>query len=85
MLRVSVSDNGIGMSETDLKKLFSPFFQADSSTARKYQGTGLGLSIVKKMVELHNGKIEVESELGKGSTFAFTIPVEKKYSIQMVR
>ncbi|WP_340818744.1 PAS domain S-box protein [Methanolobus sp. WCC4] len=74
-LKVSVADTGIGMSEKEQERLFTPFYQADSSTARKYQGTGLGLSIVKKMIELHDGTIEVESEAGKGSTFTFTLPV----------
>jgi PAS domain S-box-containing protein len=77
-LTTSVIDNGIGISPEDQKKLFNPFYQVDSSTARKYQGTGLGLSIVKKMVELHGGTIEVESEPVKGSTFTYTIPVIKK-------
>ncbi|SFM18701.1 PAS domain-containing sensor histidine kinase [Methanolobus profundi] len=75
-LRVSVIDNGIGMSAKEQEKLFTPFYQADSSIARKYQGTGLGLSIVKQMIQLHNGKIEVESEDGKGSNFTFTLPVK---------
>jgi PAS domain S-box-containing protein len=75
-LEISVIDDGIGISKEEQDKLFTPFYQTDSSTARKYQGTGLGLSIVKKMVELHDGTIKVESEPGKGSTFTFTLPVK---------
>ncbi|MDK2825714.1 MAG: hypothetical protein PWQ44_891 [Methanolobus sp.] len=76
-LKISVIDDGIGISLEEQKKLFTPFYQADSSTAREYQGTGLGLSIVKKMVELHGGTIAMESEVGKGSTFTFTLPIKK--------
>ncbi|WMW24614.1 PAS domain S-box protein [Methanolobus sediminis] len=77
-LKISVSDDGIGISQEEQKKLFTPFYQADSSTARKYQGTGLGLSIVKKIVELHGGTISMESEPGNGSTFTFTLPLKKE-------
>jgi len=73
----SVTDTGIGISSEDLKKLFQPFTQIDSSSARQYCGTGLGLALVKKIVNLHQGDIWVESELEKGSTFMFTIPLTK--------
>lgn len=84
-LHFSVKDTGIGISKERLSKIFESFTQADSSTTRKYGGTGLGLTISKQLVEKMNGKIWVESEIGKGSTFHFTIrslaverPEEKK-------
>jgi signal transduction histidine kinase/CheY-like chemotaxis protein/HPt (histidine-containing phosphotransfer) domain-containing protein len=69
----SVKDTGIGIAKENASKMFESFTQASDSTTRKYGGTGLGLSIVKQLVELHGGKIEVESELGKGSNFFFTL------------
>jgi PAS domain S-box-containing protein len=74
-IKISVRDTGIGISEEDLDQLFMPFKQIDSQLSRQYNGSGLGLSIVKKLVELHGGDISVESEVGEGSTFAFTIPL----------
>ncbi len=73
-LMIKVQDEGIGISKTDIPLIFDRFFQVDRSRSKKL-GTGLGLSIVKRMVELNNGTIEVESELGIGSTFSITLPI----------
>jgi polar amino acid transport system substrate-binding protein len=76
IFRFEVKDTGIGIKDTT--KLFEEFSQEDSSTARKYGGSGLGLSIVKKLVELMNGKIWIESQEGKGSNFIFEIKLDYK-------
>jgi CheY-like chemotaxis protein len=74
---VKVSDTGIGISEEQQSRLFSSFQQAESSTSRKFGGTGLGLAISKRIVELMGGRIWVESEPGKGSSFIFTMNVRR--------
>ena len=75
-IKFAVTDTGIGMNEEQLEKVFDEFTQAEASTAKDYGGTGLGLPISKKMTELMGGKMEVESEKGKGTTFSITIPME---------
>jgi signal transduction histidine kinase len=75
MFLVSVSDTGPGLSEADQEKIFDEFHQADSSSTREKGGTGLGLSIAKRIIEMHGGRIWVESSLGKGSIFWFTLPI----------
>ncbi len=76
MAQFSVSDSGIGIREDDMGKLFNMFQQVDTGNTRRYSGTGLGLAISKQLVELHGGRIIVESEYGKGSTFTFLLPIE---------
>ncbi|MCH7819586.1 MAG: PAS domain S-box protein, partial [Candidatus Marinimicrobia bacterium] len=71
---VEVTDSGIGMTKEQLKKIFNPFIQADSSTTRRYGGTGLGLVLTKQITELLGGKISLISEMGKGTTFTVTVP-----------
>ncbi|WP_439504615.1 ATP-binding protein [Sediminibacterium sp.] len=75
-LNFSVADTGMGISEEDLKNLFIPFTQIDSSATRKHSGTGLGLSICRKIIEEMGGRIWVNSKLGEGSTFKFILPVQ---------
>ena len=74
-LRLSVSDNGIGMTPEGLEQLFKPFSQVDSGLGRQFEGTGLGLAMVKLLADLHGGAVAVESEVGKGSRFVVWIPI----------
>ena len=71
-----VEDTGKGIAEEELKKVFEPFTQVDASTTREHGGTGLGLTISHSFVQLHGGRMWVESQLGEGSTFYFTLPIE---------
>jgi two-component system, sensor histidine kinase and response regulator len=78
VLNMWVKDTGVGISKDYVANLFQPFTQADSSDTRRYEGTGLGLSICKRLVEMMGGRIWVESEPGKGSTFFFTIQLKMR-------
>jgi signal transduction histidine kinase len=78
--QVNISDNGIGIKKEDMKQIFEPFYQVDNSMidnslVGERKGTGLGLALVKEIIELHGGRIWVESEYGKGSSFIFTLPL----------
>ncbi|HKG13294.1 MAG TPA: ATP-binding protein [Pyrinomonadaceae bacterium] len=75
LVRVSVADTGVGIQREDLHDIFDKYAQARSRATRSEKGTGLGLYITRQLVELHGGKISVQSEVGKGSTFSFTIPI----------
>ncbi len=77
-IEMIVSDTGPGISEEDIPKLFKSFQQLDSSCTKEHQGTGLGLALCRSIVELHGGKIWVESEVGKGSRFIFRLPTVNK-------
>jgi signal transduction histidine kinase len=74
-VEISVSDTGIGIAPEDQPRIFEEFRQVGSDNAKKIEGTGLGLTLAKKFVELHGGRIWVESEVGKGSKFTFTLPI----------
>lgn len=75
ILRIEVEDNGIGIKDDNLHKIFDKFVQLDSTMTRKNEGTGIGLSIVKSFVELHNGNISVESKINEGSIFTVDLPI----------
>jgi PAS domain S-box-containing protein len=74
-LRITVSDDGVGISEEGLERLFQPFTQIDSGLARKFEGTGLGLAMVKLLAELHGGAVAMESAEGEGSVFTVWLPM----------
>lgn len=77
VVETCVTDTGIGIPEDKLNKIFGRLYQIDSSSGRSYGGTGLGLAIVKEMVEIQGGRVRVKSTLKKGSTFCFTLPIDK--------
>ncbi|MBZ0158252.1 MAG: PAS domain S-box protein [Alphaproteobacteria bacterium] len=77
-VEISVADTGIGIKSEDMSKLFHEFSQIESPYTKKYVGTGLGLALTRRIVELHGGKIWAESEFGKGSRFAFSIPLRQR-------
>lgn len=76
MILITVTDTGIGMSKEIVEEIFEPFTQADSSTSRRYGGTGLGTTISRQLVDLMGGRIWVDAEEGRGSSFRFTLPLE---------
>lgn len=78
LIQISIADRGIGIPENQRQKIFDQFYQIETGTSRSYQGAGLGLYICKSFVELHGGKIWVESVPEKGSTFHFTVPIKQR-------
>lgn len=73
-VEVCIIDTGIGIPKDLLKKIFERFYQVDSSGTRRFGGTGLGLAIAKEIIEAHGGEVRVDSTVGKGSKFCFTVP-----------
>src|SRR5262249_44328301 len=78
VITIAISDTGIGIAPEDQAAIFEEFRQVGRDDARKQEGTGLGLTLAKKFVELHGGRIWVDSQLGKGSTFSLTLPVRSE-------
>ena len=81
-LLVRISDTGVGIRPEDLDRIFDRFAQVDSSATRSHGGAGLGLDLVRRFVDLHSGRVWVESEYGNGSTFFFTLPKEREHSTE---
>jgi two-component system phosphate regulon sensor histidine kinase PhoR len=75
-IELSVSDNGVGIGKKDLPRIFERFYRVDKARSRALGGTGLGLSIVKHIAQLHGGRVEAESELGRGTTIRVLIPAD---------
>ncbi|RPH26705.1 MAG: DUF4154 domain-containing protein [Bacteroidales bacterium] len=84
VIDIKVIDTGLGIQADQIERLFKPFIQIDSGITRKHDGTGLGLSISKKLITMMGGKIYVESEFGKGSTFSVELPLNNNYNIEKV-
>ena len=72
---ISITDTGIGISQDNQDKIFDRFFRSDDPDVQKVPGTGLGLAIVQSLIQMHGGHLQLESEIGKGSTFTFNLPV----------
>ncbi len=77
-IEISVADTGVGIKPEDIEKLFKPFSQLESAYTKNIEGTGLGLALTRRLVDLHQGRIWVESEFGKGSKFSFAIPIRQE-------
>jgi PAS domain S-box-containing protein len=77
LIQFAVIDNGIGITQKNLQRLFQPFVQVDSSLTRQYEGTGLGLTLVQKLTDLHGGSVQVESKFGEGSSFTINLPCQQ--------
>jgi signal transduction histidine kinase len=75
---VNVKDEGAGIADEDVKNIFDPFFRTKNTKIVKAEGTGLGLAIVKHIIDAHNGKIDVKSEISKGSTFSISFPLREE-------
>ena len=82
-VRISVADTGPGIPPEERSKIFSKFYQIDSGNKQKPKGSGMGLAISKALVEMQGGKIWVESEVGRGSTFSFTLPIQQPFKLEM--
>jgi signal transduction histidine kinase len=78
-----VADKGIGISQKEIPKIFERFYQSENKVASEARGSGLGLTLVKHIIEAHGGKIEVESEVGKGSTFSVMLPITDNGKVQI--
>jgi len=81
MFHLAVADTGPGIALKDQERIFGEFQQVDSSSTRRKGGTGLGLAISKRIIEMHGGRIWVESEVGRGSIFRFTLPVRSEVPV----
>ena len=82
-VQISVTDTGPGIQTDQVDKIFDKFYQVAQATKQIAKGTGLGLAICKAIVEMHGGRIWVESKLGKGSTFSFTLPAQQPFKFEL--